>query len=82
MDYITNKGTLKDWVGLSLVDRCKYFHRQFPEKKLNPTMLTRIYKKFGIKKRAIRYTKSFKPEKVQQYQNMKEDMVNKIREAK
>ena len=51
-------------IGLSLADRCKLFHRQYPEKKLNDTLLRRIYQQNGIKKKALRWFKRPKPNMV------------------
>lgn len=45
---------------MSLVDRCVQFRRQFPSAHINPTLLRLVYRKHGIKKKHIRWTKSAK----------------------
>ena len=54
---------------MSLVDRCRHFKQEFPNGRLNPTLLRKVYKQWGIKKKKLRWYKSPKtqdPEKQSQ----------------
>jgi transposase len=53
IDYLLSEKTLKNWAHLSIKQRAKMFHRTFPEVKLSPTSLWRLYKKHGIKYKFI-----------------------------
>ncbi len=63
--YLTSPDTLRQHVGLSLKARCQMFHRLHPEKKINPSLLKEVYKKHGVKKKAICFKKVVRPEKVE-----------------
>ena len=45
---------------MSLMDRCKHFLKEFPSAHINPTLLRKIYKEHGIKKKNYRWTKQAK----------------------
>ena len=49
--------TLRQQIGMSLVDRCQQFRREHPSAHMNPTLLSQVYKNHKIKKRAIRWYK-------------------------
>ena len=46
------------WAGLTLKERCKLFHRKFTNKIIAPMTLWRLYKKNGIKRKAVRKAKT------------------------
>ena len=50
------------------------FHRQFPEKKLNPTLLRKVYALYGIKKKAVVYTKRLKPNMASKFDELKQEL--------
>ena len=55
---------------MSLVDRCKLFRREFPQAKINPTLLRQVYALHKIKKKAYRWHKEARdpdPEKQRQW---------------
>ena len=41
-----------------VADRCKLFHRKFPDRWTNPTALANLYRKHGIKMKKVRMAKS------------------------
>ena len=55
--WIVNSRTLREQIGMSLVDRCKHFQKEFPDGHLNPTLLQKVYHQHKIKKRALRWFK-------------------------
>ena len=55
-----------------MADRCKLFHRKFPERKLNATLLRRVYRIHGVKKKALRWKKRPKANTLKQYGKLKE----------
>ena len=42
-------------------DRCKYFHRKFPNKRIAVTSLRRLYQKYKIRRKKVKQMK-FMPE--------------------
>ena len=60
LDHITDKRTLDKQVGFSLKDRCIAISKEFPQIHINPTLLRKVYFKYGIKKKRFRYYKSDK----------------------
>ena len=76
--WITGSQTLRMQTSLSLIDRCKYFQKEFPTAKMNPTLLRQVYAIHGIKKKKLRWQKFPKernPDKEkQQLTTMKREM--------
>ena len=70
--WLTASDTLAEHVGLSLQERCVFFHRRFPEKKINPTLLRKVYRIRGIKKKAIVYKKVLPPHIASKFEELKE----------
>ena len=67
--WLVNARTLRQQTGMSLVDRCQQFQKEFPAGHMNPTLLRLVYAMHKIKKRALRWYKQPKdqdPEKVRQ----------------
>lgn len=67
--YLTSPLTLQKWACRSLVERAVLFHRRFGEVKISAWTLSRVYRKAGIKRKAIRFSKRMSynaPEKRQQ----------------
>ena len=60
IEWLTNSKTLKRQTAMSLVDRCRHFHKEFPNAKLNPTLLRQVYQRQGIKQKKLRWTKASK----------------------
>ena len=61
-DYIVSEATLLRQSGLSLVERCLQINQLHPFPTLGATLLRKIYKRAGIKKKAINYNKFCKPD--------------------
>lgn len=57
--HLVKQETLKEWAHLSLSQRCKMFHRVFPEIKISASTLHRLYLRHRI---AFKQVKRTKPE--------------------
>ena len=44
------------------------FHRNFGNHRINPTLLSKFYKKFKIKKKKIKWVKHINPDKEAEYE--------------
>ena len=69
LQWLISHSTLRQQTSMSLVDRCRHFKQEFPNGRLNPTLLRKVYKQWGIKKKKLRWYKSPKtqdPEKQSQ----------------
>ena len=71
-EYITAAATLKQQTGVSLVNRCEAINAKYGFPKMNPTLLRRIYRLYGIKKKAILYKKVVTPDMEAQLPELKE----------
>ena len=58
--WLTSPGTLRRQTSLSLGDRCQHFLRHFPHAHINPTLLRKVYRQHGIRKKKYRWTKVIK----------------------
>ena len=81
-EWLTSAATLSAHVGLSLKDRCKLFHRQFPERKMNETLLRKIYRLHGVKKKVIRWKKRLKANTLKKFEKLKEDLRKEVQLAR
>ena len=54
---MASRQTLRAQIGLSLKDRSKDFMRKFPQAHMNPTLLRKVYRMNGIKKKKYRWYK-------------------------
>ena len=70
-DYITSAEILKQQTGLSLLNRCEAINNKYGFPKMNMTLLRRMYKEKGIKKKAIQYKKVVTPELEAEVQHLK-----------
>lgn len=50
---------MQEWAGKTLNERCQLFHRCFPDTRISPSSLSRIYKKYKIKRKRIYQTKRY-----------------------
>ena len=53
IEWVTSKETLKQHTALTLAERAVMLHRQFPETRVSESALSRLFKKEGVKKKAI-----------------------------
>ena len=77
IEWLTSELTLRRQVGLSLVDRCKHFKKEFPHSAMNKTLLRRVYTEHGIKKKKLRWRKEVKGKSQQE---LKRELANMKRQ--
>ena len=53
IEWVTSQETLKAHTALTLAERVVMLHRQFPETKISGSALARLFRKEGVKKKAI-----------------------------
>ena len=73
---------MKSQTGLSLADRCKQINDRYEFPRMNVTLLRRIYRRYGVKKKAFKYTKVVTPDLQAQLPALKEQLRLELAEAK
>jgi transposase len=58
MLFLLNDDRLQLWAHKTLAERCVLFHRSFPEVKITPSYLAALYKKYGVKRKAVKLVKT------------------------
>ena len=58
IQWLISADTLLRQTAMSLKDRSTQFQREFPSAHMNPEQLRLVYRKHGIKKKYLRWTKS------------------------
>ena len=53
MLFLVDQTTMINQATMSLEWRCKMFHRQFPDRRIKPGVLRKIYRWFGITKKKV-----------------------------
>ena len=81
LQYLLSDATLKAWAGLSCTQRCKLFHRQFPNVHIPPTYLGQVYKKHDIRLKFVRTMKVPPPSKQEEREVMKAVARQQLQEA-
>ena len=56
-DFLLNHKTLELWAGLTMKERTKLFHRNFPDKRVSVSSLRRLYIKNKMKRKKVRLEK-------------------------
>ena len=79
--YLTSPLTLQKWACRTLAERIVLFHRQFGEIKISSWTLCRIYKKAGIKRKALRFSKRMSYKAPEKRAHEIESMLQKARSA-
>ena len=79
-DFLLDPKTLQDWIGRSLKERCILFHRHFGNHRINPTLLRKVYKMHGIKRKKIKWVKRINSEKETEYEQWRLDLKLKLAE--
>jgi transposase len=59
IDYLASEGNLIRDCALTLEERAVRFHRWFPEIRISPSAISKLYKKLKIKKKTIQIKKSY-----------------------
>ena len=81
-DFLISEQTLRQWAHLSIRQRAKMFHRTFPEVKISPSTLWRLYKREGIRFKYIQKVKKEINFQNQEYRAMFMRMTELITQAK
>ena len=68
-----NKEILNAWGAYTLKHRCILFHRKFLDHRINPTLLTRIYKMHKIKRKKVKFVKQIEPSKEIEYEEWRQE---------
>ena len=63
---------------MSLKNRCIFFHRHFGNHRINPTLLSKVYRIHKIKAKKIKSVKLIDPEKEQEYEQWRKDLITRI----
>ena len=58
--FLTSMSTLQAQAACTLTERAVLFHRRFPELKITPLSIQRLYRMNGIRRKALRYVKTLK----------------------
>lgn len=58
------------------------FHRHFGNHRINPTLLSKCYKKYKIKKKKIKWVKHINPDKEAEYEQWRLDLKLKLADLK
>ena len=69
--WLVDPATLQRQIGISLRERVKLFHKEFPKAKINATLLRQIYRRHKIKKKAYQW---FKVDKKRSQLEMNRDL--------
>ena len=80
--WLVDAETLRLQTGLSIEQRVKHFRRQFPEAKLNCTLLSRVYRENGVKRRRIKWEKRAREQNNGNYGRDKARMIRDLKKAK
>ena len=78
VEYLTSHKTLELWSGMTIAERCKFFHRKFSNKKIAPTSLRRFYQKHKIKRKKVRQDKFLPAHLVAGYAQECQNKLNEI----
>ena len=58
LDYLLSPRTLELWCGKTMRERVILFHRQFPNKRIAPTSLRRLYLRHAVRRKKVRQEKN------------------------
>ena len=80
---MTSQKTLTTWAGLPATERVKLFHRRFPDRRISPQRLYKIYKDHKIRRKQIKATKQVDrtdlTKYVEQLQTLRKEVLDAIR---
>ena len=82
LQFLIDSERLRNWGAHTLKHRCVLFHRQFPDHRINPTLLTKVYNLHKIKRKKVKFVKHIDPNKEIEYEQWRLDIQQKIRELK
>ena len=67
---------------MSLKDRVQHFKKQFPLSKMGYTLLSKVYKMHGVKKRTITWKKRNNNRTEEEYKKEKKKLLRQLEKAK
>ena len=82
IQWIVNSETLKRQTGMSLKDRAQHFRKQFPGSKMGYTLLSKVYKMHGVKKRTITWKKKANVRTEEEYKREKKKLLRQLEKAR
>jgi hypothetical protein len=51
--FITSQNNQNTWATLSISERCKFFHRTFPDRRISKSVMLKVMKLAGLRKKKI-----------------------------
>lgn len=82
VDFLKAPETLQQWTGRTLKERCVLFHRHFGNHRINPTLLRSFYQLHKIKRKRVKFVKTIKPGKEEEYEEWRQELAERIAELK
>ena len=74
--YLTSPVILQKWACKTLVERVVLFHRRFGEARISVKTLSNLYKKSGIKRKALRFVKCMRYQEPEERRMLLEAMID------
>ena len=78
---MTRQTTLQEWAGIPIKLRTRLFHRQFPDRSISATKLSKIYKAHHITKKSVRMGKEPSNSALTDYVEKLRTLQDEVREA-
>ena len=83
INFLTSQETLRAWAGLPATERVKLFHRRYPDRRVSPQRLYKIYKDHKIKRKLVKSSKQVDPTNltryVEQVNTLRQEVLDAIR---
>ena len=82
IDYLLADGTHEIWAGLTIKEKCRFFHVRYPDKVIAPITLSRFFKEHRIRKKRVRITKATPPAEKHKVDEQKIEALAKMSDAR
>ena len=79
--YLTSPAILQKWACKTLAERVVLFHRRFGEVSISVKTLYNLYKKTGIKRKALRFVKTMRYQEPEERKMLLTAMIDQVRQA-
>jgi len=79
--YLASPMVLQKWASKTLAERVVLFHRRFGEAKISTQTLFHVYKKSGIKRKALRFVKTRRYQEPEQRKLLIDAMIDSVKLA-
>ena len=79
--YLTSPAILQKWACKTLAERVVLFHRRFGEVSISVKTLYNLYKKTGIKRKALRFVKTMRYQDPEERKMLLTAMIDQVRQA-